>query len=165
MSLEQHIRCRDYLFILNWVGLNWGRGKVFTAIPISSAAIVLVSFGFFFHYQVANSETFFHQSIHFIWNFTFVHSCTSNSLTTAKLLLYLYFICNFLFLSLMSLTRDLSIFPILSKKYLALWIIVTFSRPLLLISTLSYYFNPSDFIRSGNVVRMMSIFRTWRLCL
>lgn len=161
VSLEQHIQCRDYLFILNWVGLRiWGRGTFLKAVPISSAATVLVFFFFSTVNQVANSEIFFPTIYSFHKGFHIYVRCITNSPTTAKMLLYLYFICNFLFLSLMRLTRDLSIFLNSFGKIFGFVNHCYFLQPSFMDFYPFHYVNPSDFTGSENVVRMSSILRT-----
>lgn len=113
ISLEQHIQCRDYPFILNWVVIIWGRRSFPHCSNFFSSQRSSQVFRQSASWPTLKSP-FFQPSIHFVWDFAFVNSCPPNSLITAKLLLYLYFMHTFL--SLRSLTRDLSIFLILSKN-------------------------------------------------
>ena len=125
--------------------------EVFITISISSAAIVpIVSIC-----QQANFaiSCFSHKPVHFIWYFSYL--CTVAH-TIHLWNLSCFHICGyFIYKHLLSLFLDRShqtclsfwsfqrIFGFLNQSF--------FSIPLLLISTLSYYFNPSHFIGPENI--------------
>ena len=127
--------------------------KVFITISISSAMIVPVKFPFVNRPTLQSHIFPINPFISYGISQLFAYSCSYNSLMKYKLLSYLWLF----YMHLLPLFLDRShqrlvyLFDLFKELIFGFLNQLFFSIPLLLISTLSYYFNPSHFTGPENI--------------